>query len=90
MQKWMSALGRKRTWGVIIRRQDQSETARERSSYGYDAQGGIVTRLDVKSEVLTWPSGLPSSSMSTLAQPPDCSRILTLAFRGTLLLDLQF
>jgi hypothetical protein len=58
-----------------------------RSSY---AQGGIVARLDVKSEVLIWPSGLPSSSTSTLDQAPDWTRILTLAFRGTRLSDLQF
>ena len=52
-------------------------------------QGGIVARLDVKSEVLIWPSTLPSSSMSTPDQAPDCTRILTLAFRGTRLSALQ-
>jgi len=52
-------------------------------------QGGIVARLDVKSEVLIWPSTLPSSSMSTPDQAPDCTRILTLAFRGTRLSTLQ-
>ncbi len=60
-----------------------------RSSYDDGPQGGIVARLDVKSEVLTWPSALPSSSMSTLDQAPDCARILTLAFRGTRMSDLQ-
>ena len=54
------------------------------------AQGGIVARLEVKSEVFIRPSALPSSSMSTLHQAPDWPRILTFEFRGTLLPDLQF
>ena len=58
-------------------------------AYDDDPQGGIVARPDVKSEVLTWPSTLPSSSMSTPDQAPDCARILTLAFRGTLLSGLH-
>jgi hypothetical protein len=62
---------------------------RLRSSYDDGPQGGIVARLDVKSDVLTWPSALPSSSMSTPDQAPDCTRILTLAFRGTRMSDLQ-
>src|SRR6476661_6544051 len=59
------------------------------SFYDDGPQGGIVARSDVKSEVLTWPSTLPSSSMSTPDQGPDCTRILTLAFRGTRLSSLQ-
>ena len=57
--------------------------------YDGGPQGGMVARLDVKSEVLTWPSAIPSSSMSTPDQAPDCTRILTLAFRGTRLSDMQ-
>src|SRR3974390_1066737 len=52
-------------------------------------QGGIVARLDVRSAVLTRPSALPSSSMSTSDQTPDCARILILAFRGTRVSDLH-
>src|SRR5262249_21159344 len=64
--------------------------ARLHLSYDDGPQGGIVARLEVRSEVFIRPSALPSSSMSTLHQAPDWPRILTLAFRGTLLPDLQF
>jgi hypothetical protein len=60
------------------------------SSYDDGCQGGIVARLDVKSEAFMRPSGLPSSLMSTVDQSPSCTRILTFEFRGTRLSDLQF
>src|SRR5215470_8614920 len=56
------------------------------SSY---AQGGIVERFAVRSESLIRPSGLPSSSTSTLDHSLNCARTLTFAFFGTRLSDLQ-
>ena len=57
---------------LVLRAQGLRSSYVDSSSY---PQGGIVARLGVKSEAFIRPSGLPSSSMSTLNQAPDCPRI---------------